>query len=994
MLGKGFAGRPDAERIQKMQRFILSLIFLLIAIPATPLPGQTTFQRRPIPKGLELPEPGKATFLGEEAAKIRARTEEYQQLTKPRTEDNQPATVGLIPRGAPDGVVYRCFFDQRTDQNKDAWPDGWTRKPGIGFPEYVSAEIVRDETPVNLRAMKIDVEGGNVLLRTPMIPALPGLSYTAKCYVRTEGLKNDDFTIALTYFDDVGKPLRTENSPPVLKNSGWREVEIGPIAAESPEIRQTQISFLLSVGKRQDLSGTVLFAGVELKESPTVFLTLPNKDHIFIENQDKPEPIEVRCRITGLPSLQEKLQFFLEDPFGRVLEQTSLDMRYDDGPDNTFVLSQGEKPIFQGRGNWTLPISDPGFYRVRVSTTGLDPKSHTNRATLAVLRAERPLPDGDFGWSLPHWTIDEMKNKRNFLAQSGLSWLKFPVWFGANATQKDWDEAADLCEWLTRMQNMTLVGLLSDPPKEVLDKITADQPNTAGVFSLAPQVWYPSLEPSLLRLALIRYWQLGADEDRSIAEIDPLIPQLEGIRNALNTVVVDAGIGFGWDWNNNLPESFDVDRQTAIDQARANFETAQSKPTAQLGPDGQPLPYKIERDGREFLSLSSNEPLTFLELEEYLQASEGSNCDRFVVLRPIAASLYPLEDRLNDMVRRMITAKINGAKAIIVPQPQDDETGLLNADGTPGELYLPWRTTALMLSGRKCIGSINLPNGSENLIFETDDANDGVMVLWNDAASHEQPVEEILYLGADCERVDLWGKRTRPLRDGRSQIIPVGPHPSFVTGINGFVTRFRQRFALDQTTIPSQFGPRIPNGFTFENITQSGLGGTMSLVEPNGWRIEPQSVPLNLAEGESVRTPFTTVLTPQAQSGPQPLRVEFKLDGAPSGASEFAAYETIRVGTGDVYLEPPTTSYNPRTDELEVHTALINDTDKLVTFRCSVVVKGRQPMKKLIRDHGFGRFDHTFTYKEGRKLLGQTFTIEAKEIGGSRTLKSSCLGTK
>ncbi|MCL2306520.1 MAG: hypothetical protein FWC43_14375, partial [Planctomycetaceae bacterium] len=885
-----------------------------------------------------------------------------------------------VPRGAPDGVVYRYFFDQRTDPNQDGWPDGWTRKPGIGFPEYVTTEIVLNETPVNLRAMKIDVAGGNVLLRTPMIPALSGLSYTVKCYVRTEGLVHNNFTVGLTYFDAVGKPIYTETSPPVPKNSrGWYEVELGPIAAESPEIKQVQLSFLLSVGKRQDLSGTVLIAGVELKESPTVFLTLPNKDHIFIEDKDRPEPIEVRCRITGLPSLQEKLSIFLEDPFGRILEQTSFDIRYDDGPDNTFVLSQtGEKPIFQGRGNWTLPIGEPGFYRIRVSTSGLDPKSRSNTTSLVVLRAGRPLPGGDFGWTLPGWSLDEIRDKRHLLSQSGLSWLKFPIWFDSNTSQQDWDKAADLCEWLTRMQNLTLVGLLSEPPQSVLDKITSGRNDAAGIFSLAPQAWFPSLEPTLLRLNLIRYWQLGTDEDRSITEIDSLIPQLEEIRSAINTTAIGASLGFGWDWNNNIPESFDVNRQAAIDEARANSEGA----------------FRIVKNGREFLSLSSDEPLTFPELEEYLQASGDSNCDRFVVLRPISRTFYPLEDRINDLVRRMITGKINDAKTIFIPEPQDDKTGLLNTDGTPGELYLPWRTTALMLSGRKCVGSINLPNGSENLIFEANGTNEGVMVVWNDAASREKPIDEILYLGTNCERVDLWGKRSRPLREGRMQIIPVGPIPTFITGVNGTVTRFRQQFTLDKTVIPSQFGPKIPNGVTFENITDGGIGGTMSLIGPSGWKIEPQSVSLNLAENESVHVPFSTILTPQAQSGPQPFQVAFKLLGAPDGASEFAVYETIRVGAGDVYLEPATTAYNPRTDELTVRIALINDTEKLVSFRCTAVVKGRQPERKQIRDHGFGRYDLAYVYPNGRQLLGRMFTIEAKEIGGTRTLKNSCVGTK
>ena len=146
-----------------MQRLLLFL--LLFSVSCSCAFGQTTFPRRPIPKDLEMPEPGRQTYTGDEAAKEWAKVEANRQLIRPRTSDEQPETVGIIPRGAADGIVYRCFFDQRTDQNQDDWPDGWTRQPGIGFPQYVNAEIVRNETPVNLRAMQIDVEGGNEIGR-------------------------------------------------------------------------------------------------------------------------------------------------------------------------------------------------------------------------------------------------------------------------------------------------------------------------------------------------------------------------------------------------------------------------------------------------------------------------------------------------------------------------------------------------------------------------------------------------------------------------------------------------------------------------------------------------------------------------------------------------------------------------------------------------------------------------------------------------------------
>lgn len=996
---------------------IFSLLFSIEHVSGQP----PTYPRRPIPEGVTLPDPNAVFHLGSEILKLKAKSDplfqqRFEEQQRQRQHDllgtgesvgqEKPAVIpGLIPRGAADGVIYRCFFDQRTDQNQDAWPDGWTRRTGLGFPEYLSMEIVRGETPVNLRALHIKVEGENALIRTPVLPIQNGLSYTVRCFVKSDGLQHSNLNIHLSYLDSTGTKQVSESSVSVPQNRNWRLFEVGPIPVTDPDAVAAQIVFHVVSGNRQDLTGNVYVAGVELIESPTVEIDLPNQDHLFYYAPDGTLPeVEVRCRINGLPSNQEKLVFTLENPFGQVLHEAAVSMRYDNDPENSFIQSAPEEMlVFQGRGNWVLPIASPGFYRVRVATE--KQRSRTSDATLAVLEPATAPRQGDYGWSLPDWSLEDLKKKRFFLTQTGISWLKIPTWLGTQTSVKAWDELAELCEWYNWDNGISLVGLLSRPPQEVRKRIPnlSDNrvPSTAEIFCLAPEMWYPSVEPSLMRLTLVRYWQLGDDEDRSITQIDPMIPQLQEIRKAINTVASNSGIGFGWDWNQDLPESFYVDRQNQIDEKRnqlhdqAKAAFLEANPTFKGEVPASELPfYEIVKDDREFVSLSSDESLTYSELEEYLIESENSNCERFVVLRPIEKSEYSLENRLNDLVQRMLTSKIAGAKAVFISEPINTETGLFNADGTPGELFLPWRTTALMISGKRFIGSVKLPNRSSNMIFTDENAPEGVMVIWNDEATLDEPVEEILYLGQNCELVDLWGRRTRPFREGSAQMIPVGPVPGFVLGVNNAVTRFRQAFALDRETIPSQFGPRIPNGCTFVNNSSSGFGGTMTLIPPATWKIEPQTVSMTLSENESFHTPFSVILTPRAVSGPQPFQVNFKLEGAPQGAGEFSAYETIHVGTGDVYLEPPITHYNPRTDSLEIRQALINDTDQQLSFRCSLLVKGRQAEMKLIRNHGFGRNDHVYIYRNARNLIGRDFTLTVREVGGPRTLKSTFKATE
>lgn len=977
--------------IFNIRNTFLALLFVTLSASAVCSQEPEEPKRRPIPAWVSEPMPDEQRSIAEEMNQRRIRLEpELLDRMPPRIETEANAPIpGIQRRSTENHLIYRCLFDNNIDTNLDLWPDGWSRTSGIGFPEYTRIEIAQVPNPVNFRALQINVEGGGTLVKTPHVPVSQGLSYTARSFLQSKDLVHNLVTMQMLFFDSKGKLLATHSAEPIQRTSGWKKREIGPIAADFKDVATAQIAFHVAPQRREDWSGLVEIAGVELEESPTVVLRLPNQDHIFFDNKG----IEVQARVSGLTTPANRLQFLLEDAFGRVLERMSIDMEQENSPDSAFVLkSSDEFTLFQGRGNWTLPIQEPGFYRVRLLADGLNPNSKSNETSLVVLRPEQPPIDGEFGWSLQNRSLDDLKNMRVILTQSGLSWLKLPVWFGNDATQGQWEEFASLCEWFTRTQNLRLVGILADPPKEVRDRITNDEINAAAVFSLSSARWYPSIETSFLRLPLIRYWQIGHDEDRSLIEIDPLFPKVEEIHEVLSKVAVNSSIGFGWDWNRNVPETFLEKRQEEIDRQRRLFE--QSQLTTPLPPGTDPPEFRIIRDGREFLSLSSGDALTHLELGEYLNASEHTNCERFVTLRPISREDYTLENRLVDLVQRMLSAKVNGAKATFIPEPQDDATGLINADGTPGELFLPWRTTALMISGRESLGSLTLPNHSNNLIFDGVGRNDAVMVLWNDAATESKPIDEVLYLGPECERVDVWGKRTKPYKEGKAQMISVGPIPVFVTGLNRDVIRFRQQFSLEKNRIPSQFGSEIPNSFTFTNTTFDGIGGTITLSPPEHWKVSPVSVPLNLPEGESENFKMAIQLTPKSVSGPHTMRFDATLEGVPPDAKEFSIYEPLHVGEGGIYIEPPITQFNPRTGEMEVRMALINDTDRIVSFRCVLRTQGVAPQTQTIFDHGFGRKDLLFKLPNGQRFLGAQFTITASEIGGTRTLQSKFQGIR
>ena len=206
-----------------------------------------------------------------------------------------------------------------------------------------------------------------------------------------------------------------------------------------------------------------------------------------------------------------------------------------------------------------------------------------------------------------------------------------------------------------------------------------------------------------------------ADTDTGFIDYPNLAEKASALKTKLDAVSYGVNVGFGWNWLHKLPEADEAPWQ--------------------------------------FLAISSAAPLTRFELPVYLEAAKRPNLRRWIVLEPLARDEYSTEIRILDLVHRMMAAKIHGAEAIFVPDPIGSRHGLLRDDGTPGELFLPWRTTALMLASAKYAGSIQLPGGSENHIFTRE--NDAVMVVWN-----RTPGEEVLYLGENVRQTDLWGVET------------------------------------------------------------------------------------------------------------------------------------------------------------------------------------------------------------------------------------------
>ena len=864
---------------------------------------------------------------------------------------------GQLQRQSPaGGLIYRSLFDRLIDaEDRDGWPDYWTRKEGfddgIPFPTHINISIAEHPNPFGNHVLRMNMEGGAAAVFSPKIPIRAGMSYTVSAYVESQNTMFDDMFIrAIFYGNDAARPIHTEDSNRIRNANGWYRLYVGPITADMHDVRHIAVGLYAMPSGRQDFGAQVNFTNVEIRESPTISLEMANTQHLF----SSPREIDVRCQFRGLDPHQHTVLFILEDPFGNIIRERELDLMVGNHPAAQFVMTpQNENVIIRAAATWrNLPIASPGFYRVRVATpesyirtlrlpadqTFEDPLSNTEPLTFAVMPRGAFIPGGDFGWTLDGWTLDEITQTLPTLSQSGLSRLKLPVWISEDTTPQNRSALLRLCNSLSEQQ-VQLIGLLQPVPKDILERIPPEHVNAATVLGNNPQPWGERLQTSLRTLSLlIRDWQWTSDTDNSLINLffdDTGTMSQAGearfrtYQDAFDQNRFGFGIGITWNWYQNVPD--------------ATFP---------------------------FINKFFNFPVDASVTPEYaasaLSGMSGLPFRRTVSVAPLPDDEYSLETRIIDFVKCLVLMKAAGVHSIFLTDPKNERTGILRKNATPNELYLPWRTTATLLSGSRLLGSMTLPNRSRNYCFDLG-AGRCVMVVWNDLATTENPVWETLYLGDDVNMIDVWGKGTPPEQQGNNQTITVTQTPTFITGLNIDVVRFR----LGLTTLLGQISAMpnqthtIPIFYRNDSATPISVHITPQPPRNGDWTITPSALSANLEAGTDGLNSFNIRLEPRADTGHRLFQYNVRITGI--DAPEFAVYDEMMVGNPDVYME--FIARMMENGDIEVIQAFVNNTENVYTYDVRLTIPNRPLQKSQIRRQGFGRAERIYIIPRGRALL-------------------------
>lgn len=881
---------------------------------------------------------------------------------------------------------------------------------------------------------RVTLDGGQFQARTRAVPADAMFQYRLRADIRCQSLNHDRAHVEVVFVDAAGDIVASRSLRTLSGTRPWTRLEVSRIVVPSETSAMfVRLGVLGNNDGLEDILGEIGFDNIRIDQYPQLQMTTDRESGIYRPG----DRITVSAQALGIDRRGGQVGFVLIDHNNQVIDQHVSDIepltptfkgasessRNADAPIQKLRADAIAKTRDKSRSIappslWTLPPLDPGFYRIRAAATTrvggnpLDKMENglTAETSLAILNPTIDgAPHGVFGWSLDHPIDDQILPKQyaNFLVDSGVAWMKYPCWISPEPTAG----VNRLDNVLSRIQDSGIITIgrldgspvvatgstpvvqQSNPwlesPTGIDSNFASDfQPNdrplgdapfdfvnnpwqttidsthqaTPGVGSnndpqpaqqsqIAEELkeidaWKPQLENVMSRLTLkIRQWQLGRDDDYSFLQTPSLKESVTLVSQALQGFGQPLEIALPWPW-----------MQPTLSADQTSW---------QVNVRGESPPYSP------------------MELDEALAARAPisiSDANTWLSLQTMRQDQYDLQDRIIDLVRRMMTIRKHRVQAAFLKSADDPQTGVLGADGRPGPLYLPWRTTSRLIGNLREVGSLNLPSGTDNSVMVG--ASRAVLVMWSPT-----PRIETLYLGDDVSVMDVWGRSTKAsevTRDGRTaQVIPVGPVPVFVLGADPMLLAFRMGVALSTDQLDSLLGEAQTLDVEFTNPSRETIIGGMQIEPPTGWTVQNDGGRWEAAAASSQRIRQIVVLSNSAKIGDYVLPIHFQIETVPP--KHITIHRKVNVGPSGLIVDSTTELIGD--DELRVSIEMTNTSDRIQSYDCLLFPPpGRTYQLRFITIPPGKTVRRDFIWSGAAQLDGQTMLLRAVEQDGNRVL--------
>jgi len=886
-------------------------------------------------------------------------------------------------------TISQWDFGTKEDPQQDGWPDGWVRRKDVKHPGFIPIQIRKKSTSdlevaeverlrrslgqlvlaweTNKRPwevipesipngvnrfiertfldpfLSIEMDGGSVEIYSPKVPVGQHSLYGLQVDIRSEAEYFNAFG-QLRFLDSNGQLLFTTKTNAISGIKEWTRVRATGAYQDDPRIAYVQVALTIEPDSPQAFRGSIGFDRVRIVQMPKIDLQLNRTNRMYSTR----ETVDLKCLASGLKSGPMRVEMKLIDHNGDVVDRTTRELQRVDSSKPLMVQTPiatpksqssnaGGEVHWKGECEWSFDPLQPGYYQLVTQLKQLSTVFFEQSESFVVLpRLSSIEPDLRFGWTLNEtayrWKIEHFLE---LLREGRTGRVKLPIWFDSKSleTQKL------LCDTIDKLQNaeISCVGIIHSPlgSQSVKKDTVQSYSQTAALED--PAVWQPMLEPVFRAMCLrVLDFQIGYDDDVQFANNPRYASSINGLRTLIRRYAPEASI------------------------------------VAPRTPWLAPPPIDRWQISDEF---------GITESEWDLSVSErGETLVPWTSITPVSLEKYSLGVRTRDLAARMIASlrKPDGRSVAWISDPLSEESGFLSPEGTPREMFVPYRTMIDALLHKSYIGKLDLKSGSENALLS--DEQNSCFVVWS-----TKPTEEQLFLGANATASDIWG-RPVPIQTIQT---PYGPEhrfaidqwPVIIKGVDTQVALWRMGLNLDAKRIDSLVGLSQEVQVIFKNPFSYPASGRIELVAPDVFANEVESSLFELGPKSTGTIPVKVLLRSDISALDTPVHIIAYMNGVPS--VQFAVEKILRIGNDEVDIE---TRYRiSDADELWIDIDVTNYLDKPVGFDCMLLIPDRR-RERVIIPRVVDRTTKTLVLAKASELLNQTLWLRCEQISTRRVL--------
>ncbi len=858
----------------------------------------------------------------------------------PRAEPgDRPTTPRATAR-----IVHHFDFDERPD-NLEPLPMFWVPFRPTGFPRYAEggfdAAVGHDAPP----SFVLRSNGRNVACRYAgdATRVRSRGAYRVTGFLKSSGLVRARAALAAFFMDDQMRPIAgTYVRTPLYGDSDAGEDAWTPLDLRlpPPPPEALAVGLIAMVLQEQawnteprprrfvetvDLDASAWFDDITVYALPRITLETSSPANVLPAGR----PRYLNAQIQDFDGFGLDAAVSVRDQDGRIVRAVDV-------PVQTRPGLQPDRLVLDD-----LP---PGLYRASlVIRMGGQPIESRDR-TFVVLPSDEGRETrhaASFGVVVSTTDGADADAEAELLRLSGVRAAKIPLWTGQRYSADGLTDGLSRRTALRTLQRsgFSLTAVFAGPSHDMIRAAGAYPRPLLEILTDDPAGWRESLSVDIApTVDIFPRWQLGADGDAVIAE-DPRLPAaLDALRREMTPFI--------------------------------NHPTLAVALTTQLAPGDAPVAAEAT------VSIGSDVVTDWIAPHVQTAAAVGYN--RLHVHLPTGVLSRGTDDpRLATWAQRLLAARHTAAQTVFVDQPwsvlSTDEGDVIE----PAAEYAVLRTTAAVIGDRRPDGRIQVGELGSALVFT--DGDSSVIGVW-DPAAPEDGTEVHIQLGAARSVRDVWGRTFDLPRDGDGRhVLRATRLPLFVEGIEPWVLALRQSVRIDPAHVPFSIAPQT-HQFQLTHTGEGALSGTVELVPPPGWTIEPAELNFTLMPGQSLSRPVVLTYDASESAGPTTVRALIHADCGSRYYFDVPVRLELGLADIDVWAVAMVDGAN-----IVIRQVVTNRTDGELNLRGTAAVPGRPRQYQMISALKPGETRAVeYRFAANAAISGENARVGLIELGGSR----------